>query len=110
MRLIRASFVLLSAAVFTCSVYGQVSNALGLSSPGLTPSLDCSACEVTAREIYYGYRNRSTTDRYHGSELEVIEVLETACKTLNKYILAQESFGAHLKVFADPTVKFDIQN
>ena len=76
----------------------------------LPPSLECSACEVTAREIYYGYVNRSKHDKYAGTELEFIEVLEGACRRLGKYILAQEAFGAHLKVFADPTVKYDIQN
>jgi hypothetical protein len=73
-------------------------------------SLECSACEVTAREIFYGYQNRSKNDKFAGTELEVIEVLEGACKRLGKYRLSQEAFGAHVKVFSDPNVKYDIQN
>eukprot|EP00672_Neobodo_designis_P028830 CAMPEP_0174831166 /NCGR_PEP_ID=MMETSP1114-20130205/2946_1 /TAXON_ID=312471 /ORGANISM="Neobodo designis, Strain CCAP 1951/1" /LENGTH=249 /DNA_ID=CAMNT_0016064987 /DNA_START=32 /DNA_END=779 /DNA_ORIENTATION=+ len=76
----------------------------------LPPSLECSACEVTAREIYYGYVNRSKHDKFAGTELEFIEVMEKACRRLGKYILAQEAFGSHLKVYADPTVRYDIQN
>lgn len=76
----------------------------------LSVSLECSACEVTAREIFYGYVNRSRNEKFAGTELETIEVMETACKRLSKYLVAQENFGAHVKVFADPTVSYDLYN
>jgi hypothetical protein len=81
----------------------------GLLSRPLGPSLDCSACEVTAREIYAGYQARMDYDKFAGTELELIEVFEEACSRLGKYILAQEAFGSHLKVFADPQSKYDAQ-
>lgn len=88
----------------------KVVSSQGMSAASLTPSLDCSACEVTAREIYYGYQEKSPNDKFRGTELELIEVMEEACSRLNKYSLAQESFGSHLKVFADYKVKYDVQN
>jgi len=88
----------------------NVASVSGMASPGLTPGLDCSACEVTAREIFYGSSQRSKNDKFAGTEVELIEILEDACVRLNKYSLAQESFGAHVKVFADYKVKFDVQN
>jgi hypothetical protein len=99
----------LAVTALLCVVAMLATSVTAQSRP-LPPSLECSACEVTAREIYYGYVNRSKHDKYAGTELEFIEVLEGACKRLHKYILSQEAFGAHMKVFADPTVRYDIQN
>ena len=81
----------------------------GLQSSPLTPNLECSACEVTAREIHYGIQRRSPFGRFAGSELEMYEVLEEACESLNKYVIGQETFGARLKIFADPDVDDDLK-
>jgi hypothetical protein len=77
----------------------------------LTPAMECSACEVTAREIYKQYNARSKNDKYAGTEVEIADVLDEACKTVGQtYAVAQEAFGAHLKVFADSRSKYDMQN
>jgi hypothetical protein len=103
MLVVTAAALLIVTAVFTIGLAEAQSKPLPL-------SLECSACEVTAREIYYGYVNRSKNDKFHGTELEMIEVLEAACRRLYKYRMSQEAFGAHLKVFADPVVRYDVQN
>jgi hypothetical protein len=78
----------------------------------LTPSLKCSACEVTARELYNAYVNRSRHDKFYGTGVEYEEVTQAACDAASdsKYTLRQENFGAHLKVFADATKRFDAQS
>lgn len=76
----------------------------------LSPSMICSACEITAREIYRGYNTTSANGKFVGTEIELAEILDAACTRVGRYRLAQEAFGAHMKVFADPTEKYDVQN
>ena len=85
----------------------SIANAL----PMLTPSMKCSACEVTAREIFNQYNKYSKNDKFAGTEVEMATVLDDACKGIaRKYAVAQEQFGAHLKVFADVNSNYDMQN
>lgn len=81
-----------------------------LVAPHLSPGLKCSACEVTAREIFRGYNISSVHDKFAGTDVQVEEVLEEACLRVGRYRLMQEAFGSHMKVFADPTEKYDVQN
>ncbi len=76
----------------------------------LTPSLQCSACEVTCREVHAAYAKKSLTSKFHGTEVEAAYLLDGACSAIpQRYVLAQENFGARLKVFADPASAFDRQ-
>lgn len=82
-----------------------------LSAP-LTPSLQCSACEVTAREMAAQAARRSVHDKYFGTDVELQEVIDAACDAgalARDYRLAQERFGARLKVFAKRNLAFDAQ-
>lgn len=76
----------------------------------LTPSLQCSACEVTVREVQNTYAKKSKLVKFYGTDVELADLLDAACEKIpSRYKLAQENFGARLKVFADPENHFDRQ-
>lgn len=68
----------------------------------LSPSLECSACQVTAHELVEKYNSMPLSSKFAKTEVEVELVLEGLCSSLTpRYRLGQESFGSHLKVFCD---------
>lgn len=89
----------------------KLSRPAAMSSP-LTPSLACSGCEVTVREMHAQYSRRSVHDKFFGTDVELQEVIDSACdgsRLADEYFLAQERFGARLKVFAKRDYAYDVK-
>ena len=110
-------FVALSAIIASLLVSAEdVVRVKGRSTPNvlaapLTPSLQCSACEVTCREVYNSYKKKSKNVKFYGTDVELADLMESVCDRIPSiYVLRQENFGARLKVFADPRFHFDIQS